>query len=118
MGFKKSAAILGGTLLLATTATVGTVAAAPASAPSCAGPHALRSSQGHASIFFCGTSSIFGTVYDDKADGKCPLVIVYLKNGGKRYSNWAGPKGDSSPVNVSAPSGTYITSAGMGYIKC
>ncbi|MGW1226712.1 hypothetical protein [Streptomyces sp. NPDC001515] len=97
------------------------VASASPSAPaaSCTENWSLSSGQGIASGKWCNNyTSVQGTVTDTKSDGKCPFVRGHLSNGRHVDSDWAGPKGDSSPVNLSSPKGTYISSLSMQYINC
>ncbi|MEU9997220.1 hypothetical protein [Streptomyces sp. NPDC050848] len=120
MILKKFAAVLGGAMLLAGTATVGTATAAPAGASACGPQTRISSAEGYAWIAFCdGNTRVVGTVYDTKSDGRCPLVMGYLSGtGGTVNSNWAGPKGDNSPVDIGAAAGRTFVGAGMGYIRC
>ncbi|MGY0063683.1 hypothetical protein ACWY4P_45555 [Streptomyces sp. LZ34] len=112
MGKMNVALMLGGALLLAGTTLSGTATAAPSA---CGG---VSSAEGHAVITTCASWQITGTVYDDKADGRCPRVRAYDNNDKYYYSDWAGPKGDSSPVDIRPDSGAYLKGYYMAYIEC
>lgn len=107
---------------LAATALVVTAPAASAGgtgALACNQNWSISSGQGYANGQWCdGNTRVSGTVHDTNADGRCPFVRGYLSGGGYHDSAWAGPKGDSSPVNLYAPSGQTFTSVSMKYITC
>ncbi|MEV7519183.1 hypothetical protein [Streptomyces sp. NPDC091371] len=107
---------------LAATALVVTAPAASAGSSgvlACNQNWSISSSQGYANGQWCdGNTRVTGTVHDTNADGRCPFVRGYLSGGGYHDSAWAGPKGDSSPVNLYAPSGRTFTSVQMSYITC
>ncbi|MER8233106.1 hypothetical protein [Streptomyces sp. NPDC094049] len=106
-------------------ATLGTAPAASAAtsdgtgAAACDSNWSYSNSWGRASGKFCdNVTGMVGTVTDTAADGRCPYVRGNLNNGSWRDSDWAGPKGDSSPVNIWAPAGTYFVSWQLLAIYC
>lgn len=107
-----TAALLGGGLALAP----ATVASA---ADSCTQNWSVSSSQGYANGKWCNyDTKITGTVHDTKADGRCPFVRGMQRDGGFHDSEWAGPKGDSSPVRLYASDGSSFYQVKMMYINC
>ncbi|MEW1566000.1 hypothetical protein AB0454_23795 [Streptomyces sp. NPDC093509] len=106
----------GGGLAMAPAASAAVQAPA---ADSCTQSWSISSGQGYANGWWCNyDTKVTGTVHDTKSDGRCPFVRGKLTNGGHVDSNWAGPKGDSSPVTLKAPSGTSFSSLSMSYIVC
>ncbi|MFD7260014.1 hypothetical protein [Streptomyces sp. NPDC059874] len=107
---------------LAATALVVTAPAASAGGTAALGCYqnwSISSGQGYANGQWCdGNTRVTGTVHDTNADGRCPFVRAYVSGGGYRDSAWAGPKGDSSPVDIYAPAGKTFTSVQMSYITC
>ncbi|EXU67323.1 hypothetical protein Z951_15475 [Streptomyces sp. PRh5] len=59
-----------------------------------------------------------GTVTDTKADGRCPYVRTYTSSGSYIDSDWAGPKGDSSPVLLDTTYNDPFVRITMGAINC
>ncbi|MCX4916540.1 hypothetical protein [Streptomyces sp. NBC_00687] len=115
-GALAAAALLGGGLAMAPAASAAVQAPA---ADSCTQSWSISSGQGYANGWWCNyDTKVTGTVHDTKSDGRCPFVRGKLTNGGHVDSNWAGPKGDSSPVTLKAPSGTSFSSLSMSYIVC
>ncbi|WP_432188468.1 hypothetical protein [Streptomyces sp. Tue6028] len=109
-------ALLGGGLALAPAAT-----AAPKApmADSCTQNWSVSSAQGYANGKWCNRNTkVTGTVHDTKSDGRCPFVRGLLNGGGHVDSDWAGPKGDSSPVRLYAPGGKSFYKVQMMYINC
>lgn len=110
-------------ICLATTALLGGgLALGPAStasaADSCTQNWSISSGEGYANGKWCNyNNKVTGTVHDTKADGRCPYVKGNY-SGGYVDSNWAGPRGDSSPVTLKAPSGRSFTSLEMRFILC
>ncbi|TJZ49453.1 hypothetical protein FCH28_24365 [Streptomyces piniterrae] len=78
----------------------------------------LSGAGGSADWYLCDGVHAIGEVKDDKADGRCPFVMFRLSNSEVRTSNWAGPKGDTSPIDVWAAPGTSIIDAWMSNIAC
>ena len=107
--------LLGGNAVAATTGT---------EALQCVQNWSLSTNQGRAAGKWCFNNgvgnavAIRGTVTDTNADSRCPFVRAYLSGGGYKDSDWAGPKGDSSPVTVDAGSGNYLTRVELKYINC
>ncbi|MGW2181585.1 hypothetical protein ACWCXX_26500 [Streptomyces sp. NPDC001732] len=66
----------------------------------------------------CDGVHAVGWVQDDAADGRCPFVRFWMSDGQTRISNWAGPKGDYSPIDVWAPPGTTIINYYLDSISC
>ncbi|MFC0598189.1 hypothetical protein [Streptomyces palmae] len=86
---------------------------------SCTENWTRSSGEGVASGKWCDNyTRVTGTVKDTKSDGRCPFVRGHLNNGRHVDSEWAGPKGDTSPVNLSSPTGTYFSDLSMQYINC
>ncbi|MGV9255279.1 hypothetical protein [Streptomyces sp. NPDC003697] len=109
-------ALLGGTVALAPAATAAP--GAPA-ADSCTNNWSVSSRQGYANGKWCNyNTKVIGTVHDTKADGRCPYVRGQVRGGGHVDSDWAGPKGDSSPVRLQAPRGKSFERLEMMYINC
>ncbi|MFD0267410.1 hypothetical protein ACFVGY_12550 [Streptomyces sp. NPDC127106] len=99
--------------------TAPSATAGDTGALACTANWSVSSGEGYANGKWCNNNtSVSGTVHDTKSDGRCPFVRGYLSGGGWRDSDWAGPKGDSSPVNIYAPSGQTITRVAMSYIRC
>ncbi|WP_456985520.1 hypothetical protein [Kitasatospora sp. cg17-2] len=116
---RTSSVILGASFLLASALGTGTALAGTTRTASCGGSFTIFSNEGMASIQYCdGGTSVIGTVYDTAADGRCPRVEAKQSNGSWRTSDWAGPKGDTSPVNLYASPGLYFVDVKMGYISC
>ncbi|GGS12999.1 hypothetical protein GCM10010269_60350 [Streptomyces humidus] len=116
LGTVLAAVGLAGTALVV---TAPTASAGSTGTLACNQNWSISSAQGYANGQWCdGNTRVTGTVHDTKADGRCPFVRGYLSGGGYHDSAWAGPKGDSSPVNLSAPSGRTFTSVAMNYITC
>ncbi|MCB8905045.1 MULTISPECIES: hypothetical protein [unclassified Streptomyces] len=115
-----SRVLAAGALVAAALAVTAPSASAGGSgALDCTVNFSISSGEGYANGKWCDYNTrISGNVHDTKSDGRCPFVRAYMSGGGWRDSDWAGPKGDSSPVNVSAPSGQSITSISMSYIRC
>jgi hypothetical protein len=115
-GAARRAKILGG--MLAVAATTAVVVAPPsASAASCY-TYGRSDSFGHANITRCG-SYVYGTVYDDKADGHCVYYWVYFhKPEGYQelyFSGNACPKGDSTSFYIDAGAGAWMASDGISH---
>ncbi|GGN82950.1 hypothetical protein GCM10011579_071200 [Streptomyces albiflavescens] len=109
-------ALLGGGLALAPAATA---AAKAPTADSCTNNWSISSGEGYANGKWCNYDrKVTGTVHDTKSDGRCPFVRGLLRGGGYVDSDWAGPKGDSSPVRLYAPSGKSFYQLQMKYINC
>ncbi|NGO15365.1 hypothetical protein G5C60_49260 [Streptomyces sp. HC44] len=112
--------------LVAATAALGgglafgpSVTATAQPADSCTNNWSISSGQGYANGKWCNyDTKATGTVHDTKSDGRCPYVRGNLVGGGYVDSDWAGPKGDSSPVRLSAPSGKRFAGITMRYINC
>ncbi|MFB7463411.1 hypothetical protein ACFCZ1_07865 [Streptomyces sp. NPDC056224] len=118
--YKKFAAVLGSALLMGATATVGSAAASSTGANACSAAYRIGGNEGYADIWQCdGWTEVHGTVYDTRSDGRCPLVVGVLSGtGGTVNSDWAGPKGDNSPVHIYAPRGRSFIRVEFGYITC
>ncbi|GGS08684.1 hypothetical protein GCM10010252_54780 [Streptomyces aureoverticillatus] len=89
------------------TATLPAGAAQASASPSaypCFANWSHRNQFGSAAGKKCGPSRLWvqmnGTVKDEAADGRCPYVRAYTSTGAHRDSDWAGPKGDTSPVEL------------------
>ncbi|PBC61760.1 hypothetical protein BKI49_22430 [Streptomyces sp. Tue6028] len=109
-------ALLGGGLALAPAATAAPKAP---TADSCTQNWSVSSAQGYANGKWCNRNTkVTGTVHDTKSDGRCPFVRGLLNGGGHVDSDWAGPKGDSSPVRLYAPGGKSFHKVQMMYINC
>jgi hypothetical protein len=104
---------------VAAAAMVAAIVVLPPSA-SAASCYSYRRSDsfGHADITRCG-SYVYGTVYDDKADGRCAYYWVYFnKPGGYQqlyFSGNACPKGDSTPFYLDAGSGASFAFDGLSH---
>ncbi|MCQ8830556.1 hypothetical protein [Streptomyces malaysiensis] len=99
-------------------------AATPTSAssvqvPGCPHNWTVSSAEGVASGQWCYNKNLaIGTVTDTKADGRCPYVRGYTSYGRTVDSDWAGPKGDSSPVYLDAGTGDPFVRLAMKYVNC
>ncbi|MFF9458066.1 hypothetical protein [Streptomyces flaveolus] len=105
-----------GMLTALSTATAQATASSEVSAKGCYN-WSVTSSWGFASGTNCGWKAT-GTVTDSKADGRCPYVVGHKLSGGVEDSDWAGPKGDTSPVEIYAPSTDPFVSFTMSAIYC
>lgn len=122
----KCLAMLGPAVLLASAAFTGTASAASTGPEAlvCNSNWSVSSSQGRAAGKWCYNNgagnaiAVRGTVTDTNADGRCPFVQVTTSAGWKLDSDWAGPRGDSSPVTIDAPSGQHLTGLAIKYITC
>ncbi|MEU2453858.1 hypothetical protein ABZ605_27745 [Streptomyces sp. NPDC012765] len=65
-----------------------------------------------------GNTRIVGTVKDTAADGRCPYLSADLSNGNRVDSDWAGPAGDTSPIDIWAPPGTTFVHVQIRAIYC
>lgn len=122
-GVRRRVAVgLAGAALLGSGLALAPAASAAPNAPmadSCTNNWSISSGQGYANGKWCNyDTKVTGTVHDTKSDGRCPFVRGLLRNGGHRDSDWAGPRGDSSPVRLYAPSGTSFYQVEMHYITC
>ncbi len=108
--------------VIARAAVVATVAlplllapVSTASASTC-NTRKISNSFGHADVIRCGTY-VTGTVYDDKADGKCVYYWVYFNMPGGyqqvQFSDNACPKGSSSGFYLDGGSGSWNSTDGI-----
>ncbi|KOG88512.1 hypothetical protein [Streptomyces varsoviensis] len=119
MNIRKTFALAAATAALGTGLAVAPAAHAAPAADSCTNNWSIKDGRGYANGKWCNNDTkVKGTVHDTKSDGRCPFVRGRLNRGGHVDSDWAGPKGDSSPVRLSAPRGQHFTSVSMQSIKC
>ncbi|MCX5191749.1 hypothetical protein [Streptomyces sp. NBC_00268] len=124
MRYKPAIAIVFTVLLAALSSGNAIAAPTGTQALECLENWSVSNGQGRAAGKWCFNNgagnavAVRGTVTDTNADGRCPFVRVYINGGSYRDSDWAGPKGDSSPVTVNAPSGYYFTRLELKYISC
>ncbi|MBT1183442.1 hypothetical protein HET69_05335 [Streptomyces sp. CJ_13] len=117
--FRKFIPALAALGILALPAAVSPASAATPTANSCDSNWTLNKSWGRANGRFCDNDQhLSGTVKDTAADGRCPYVRGHILGGGFRDSDWAGPKGDSSPVELWAPDGRKFEYVELRYIDC
>ncbi|CAL9662456.1 hypothetical protein [Streptomyces sp. enrichment culture] len=105
-----------GMLTALSTATAQATTSSEASVQGCKN-WSVTSSWGFASGINCGWQAT-GTVTDTKADGRCPFVLGHKFSGGMEDSDWAGPKGDTSPVEIYASTTDPFVSFTMDAIYC
>ncbi|MFD9411456.1 hypothetical protein ACFWBN_31155 [Streptomyces sp. NPDC059989] len=61
--------------------------------------------EGGGSGEMCGGNHATGTIYDAKADGRCPFIKFYYIGGGSKQSPQVGPAGATRPIDVWADPG-------------
>jgi hypothetical protein len=107
---------------LSATASAAALAPLPVSAMAnssgCWDTWTVKDGAGFASGRCFDFRTVVGTVTDDAADGRCPLVQGRTNTGGLVSSDWAGPKWDTSPVNLRAPEGQWFDSLHIVSIWC
>lgn len=112
------------TLALALSAVA--IAAAPAPAASGGENTALSCTpwrewrgEGGGSGEICDGARATGTIYDAKADGRCPFIKFYYAGGGHKSSVSVGPAGTSKWIEVLADNGKYFNgSASVEWRSC
>ncbi|MFE3068505.1 hypothetical protein [Streptomyces sp. NPDC059247] len=101
-----------------------TIAAAPAPASSAGGalactPWNETRGEGGGSGEICDGARATGTIFDAKADGRCPFIKFYYAGGGSKSSPSVGPAGVSKWINVEADPGKYFNgSASAEWRSC
>ncbi|MFJ6780207.1 hypothetical protein [Streptomyces yangpuensis] len=67
----------------------------------------------------CDGARATGTIYDAKADGRCPFIKFYYAGGGHKSSPSVGPAGTSKWIEVWADPGKYFNgSASVEWRSC
>ncbi|MEU5647425.1 hypothetical protein [Streptomyces milbemycinicus] len=109
-----------GLLTALSSASAHAAAPAPTSAASAlaCGNWSVANDWGFASGTNCNGTLVDGTVTDNNADGRCPYVRGYKLSGAYDDSDWAGPKGDSSPVRVNATESDPFVRFSLRAIYC
>ncbi|MFE1831949.1 hypothetical protein [Streptomyces yangpuensis] len=64
--------------------------------------------EGGGSGDICDGARAAGTIYDAKADGRCPFIKFYYAGGGHKSSPSVGPAGTSKWIEVWADPGKYF----------
>ncbi|GGV51138.1 hypothetical protein [Streptomyces spectabilis] len=108
---KKAMVIAAGVLVAGVLPSGVANASAPSASANCFANWSDRNQFGSAAGRWCGDATLRiktimdGTVKDEAADGRCPYVRAYTSTGAYYDSDWAGPKGDTSPVALR----TYVS---------
>ncbi len=101
-------ATIGGALLFGSSLTAGVASADTPGARACSPWNAHRS-EGGGSGQMCNGNHATGTIYDAKADGRCPFIKFYYIGGGSKQSPQVGPAGTSKSISVWAASGKQFS---------
>lgn len=64
--------------------------------------------EGGGSGQICHGDTASGTIFDAKADGRCPFIKFYYTGGGHKQSPHVGPAGISRSFTVYADAGKYF----------
>ncbi|MCM2388216.1 hypothetical protein [Streptomyces albipurpureus] len=73
----------------------------------CVGWNKTRT-EGGGSGQICNGNTASGTIYDARADGRCPFIKFYYAGGGHKQSPQVGPAGTSRSFTVYADAGRYF----------